>query len=322
MSDEVISTPQKLDPVQPPEVSETPEQQALKMLEAETGEEGEEGAGEDEAAEDPSGERQAQDKAKEAEEKAKKEAETEESPAEKRRSRVIAEMAKKETRLLETERTLRQQQSALQAQVKEMAEWKSQLQLAKTDPMAFFNQLGVDVNALTRQILNDEGPKGDPEVRTLKQKIEEMEARDKARDEALKSTHIQKAVEQEKGLLLNYVQENKTEYPMLASFRPDQIQAAMFDARRESFRAQGAPIEAGKAAQQIEQGLLDLYEQLAQVVAKKRAPGAATQTASSATEGARTLSAKTHSSLTGKSPDDMTDAEREALALEMLTASG
>lgn len=287
------------------EVSEevAPEVQALALLEAEPEGEVEE-EGEQEAEPEPEPEK----------------VEPELDKAERRKSRIIAELARKEVQILEAQQSLEAQQQRLQAKAQEIQKWEQTVALAKTDPLQFLEASGIDINTLTRQILNQEDqPKPSPEVDALRAELESFKATQQEQQNQYQQRQLNQAISEEKQRLAGFVASHGDDFPMLADLDSEEIQEGMFDVMRSHWQKTGTQLDPSMAARIIEEKLSAYYQRLANAASKRKGASQSetAATAPSSDTGSRTLT-KAHGSRTAQDPNTLSEQQRQELALELL----
>lgn len=304
-----------------PELS--PTEQALSMLDA-LPEQTEDEGGAPEAESDPEGvapEEENPPSEDPSEDKTEEEAKPD--PAEQRRSRIIAELAAKETQLLEAKATLDAQERRLQQRTQEVQRWEGIIAKAKSDPLGFLADAGIDVNQLTRQILNGETPEQtqgpSPEVKALQDELAQLKKAQEEQVSQFRQRQIEAAVTAEKERLSTFVSENDTTYPLLSALDTEEIQGGMFEICREHWQKTHTQLDPSRAARILEDKLSSYYQKLAKAASKQKAASQSDQAAPPppSDTGSRTLS-KAHGSRTAQDPSTLSDEERRALALELL----
>ena len=103
--------------------------------------------------------------------------------------------------------------------------------------MGFLHEAGIDINTLTRQILNSDGAQQrldlpSPEVQALQAKIAKLEAAQEEQTSNFRQRQMESAVRAEKERLQGFVTENAGSYPLLSSLDTEEVQSGMFEIMR------------------------------------------------------------------------------------------
>lgn len=146
---------------------------------------------------------------------------TPEAPKEDPQERVerqILLLTKKEREVQRQFQTLKQQQQQLADAMKEIEEYRSIKQKAKTDPLAFNKHFGIEYKQLTDQILNDERPTPEMLIGTLKEEIEALKAEKSKEREEQDRQQREQLVNTFKEGIKDYVQSNADKYELIQAF--------------------------------------------------------------------------------------------------------
>lgn len=306
MSDQAEIAVHESQPEQAETTELTPEEQAVALLEA--------------PPEEAASETVTEDSAKEAEpEKEEPEPEkTKDSDAEKkaqRLSRAMQDMAR-------MEHQNRQLQARLDDMQKQVAQANEVLELARSNPRAFFDKAGIDEVKFADGVLANDKP--DPvksELQRIKEEIASLKSERKADTDRWQQQRAAQAQAQHQEQLLAYVQDNSSTYPLLAAYEPADIKAGMWQVLEEHYRQTGSILDPSAAAARLNKEIESVYQRLQRAAQRKSGDAESTAARPVATTGQRTLSNGAHVSRTTKTPDDMSEEERIALAASMLSAA-
>ena len=191
--------------------------------------------------------------------------------------------ARKYDELTRFEAQLRSRESDLKQRWKEVESFKSQqeeftalLQLAKEDPVAFFEKLephGLNYDKLATDIAS--GKKLDPvqrEIRQLQERIAQLESYKQSSVEQVQQAKADQIIADEKSRLVKFIRDNSEEYALLASDKDENIAEELFKHKANFWNQTGKEIDDKTLADMLENNLQTAIEKLYPTYTKKRQP--------------------------------------------------
>jgi len=234
------------------------------------------------------------------------------SQAERKRSKLLSDLAAKELRALEARAKLKAEREEFE---RDRSEWQSTKALATSDPIAFLERAGVDLQALTQAILGkpakDVPPKVDPEIAKLRQEVDRLKGEQEQSRSEYQQSRIAAAVRADQEACAEYVRTKADAYPFLADESPEDVGEAMHEIRKRHWMRTHTELDPSAAAAELERRISAQYDRLAKAAAKRSQPSPAAR--------APALSSRTRESARSIEPKDMTPEERRAAALDLLS---
>jgi len=181
-------------------------------------------------------------------------------------------ITKREREVQRAVQQFKQQQAEMAEALKELNEYRTLKERAKTDPLAFVKHHGIEYKQLTDQVLNDERPTPEMLIDNLRSKIEALEAERSAERQAKDQQQRDQLVETFRNGIKEYVETNADKYELIKAFGAhDQIFSMIHNHWKETGGADGGeylPVE--KVAEYLENQMFEEAQKL--MTLKKLSP--------------------------------------------------
>lgn len=150
----------------------------------------------------------------------------------------FALITRREREVQKAVQQFKQQQAEMAEALKELNEYRTLKERAKTDPLAFVKHHGIEYKQLTDQVLNDERPTPEMLIDNLRAKIEALEAERSDERKAQDQKQRDQLVSTFKDGIKEYVESNAEQYELIKAFGAhDQI----FNMIHDHWRQTGGP---------------------------------------------------------------------------------
>lgn len=242
-----------------------------------------------------------------------------------RLSKALARAAKREARALELETQLKAREETVRARTAEIervsARWAELQDMARRDPLRLLSEAGVDMDALTRQLIHGDPPakKGDPELEAMKREVAELRAANAKRQEdadGYRQRSLQLAAERYRGELESMVRAGIADAPFVSALDPSVAGAELQRITEQHWlqtkndTGRGIVLDRTEAVRRLEGRLRSQYE----ILSKAARPATAAPPHKSGDKAPTTLT-QSQRSRTAKTPAQLTDEERIQAAL-------
>jgi len=237
-------------------------------------------------------------------------------------SKALARVARREASVLELETQVRQREESLAAREQQVdaasRRWAELTEMGRRDPVGFLREAGVDIDALSRQLVSGEAPKqADPTISAMQKELAEIKAAltDRTKqDDQYREQARAAAIERHKRDLHDYVASKPDGIPFVTVLPPDRAVAALEAVIREHWSQTKIVLDRTEAARILNGKLEEHHKLLGQAATKQPAAAPREQQGT----GSPATIAKTHRSRTAKNPgrDKMTNEELVQAALE------
>lgn len=256
---------------------------------------------------------------------------TEEAPAEPAKAEAPAKvdprfsaLARKEAELHRAREAMKAEKAALEAAHRQVVAFEEARSVAKRDPLAALEALGISVNDVNERVLNGNVPTPADEVASLREEIERLRvdqesARVKAEEAAAARLAVeQKAIiEEARVQAVEHVRTNPTRYDLtIANFGETLVPQV----REEHFARTGKLLTVEQAADLVEKHFEGIADRVANARKFQAKLQSRTSPAPAATPPAaqKTLSNALTASATAATPKARSDADRIRAALARL----
>ena len=160
--------------------------------------------------------------------------------------------------LMERESKIRQTEASVKEQQAQIDHAKKLVDLAKSNPLQFLDNVGTSYDALTEQVLQGQNP--DPTV-GLRKEIAELRKEFGVRQQREEATSRQAALDEVRSLVTSYV-DNSPDYPLT---KQAGMQNLVFERIQDHYNKTGQALSESSAAKEVEDYLLGVVDKLAQV---------------------------------------------------------
>lgn len=261
------------------------------------------------------------------------------APKEERHARMIERLARREAQLLAAEDRIReahaqheQRAKELEAKASEVGSVEELRQMARRDPLALLERVGVDLEVLSRQLIHGEKPqRAAPEVEELRNEVRELikaqkaerEQAEQAKRGEYEQARIRAAVQAEQESIASEIPSLLDEMPELSIWEPAELSERIFEEKRQVWQRTKKVVDTRNVAATLHARAKSIVARARSVAEKDGVTGKTATESPQVSKGkpGRTIAASTHGSRVAKTPSSMSDDERFQAALDLLEKS-